>query len=110
LIQSPNKGGSECWRPVLLTPVNPYPGGHHHVVPSPAPVVVVPAVEGLVHMSGVGDVRFSNSNFAGSKGRSAALEGFSLSLRPHQHDLGIEYMCHAANVGDMHWVGNGKVY
>lgn len=76
---------------------------HHH-----APVVQDLKVDGLVHMSGVGDVSFSDSNFGGSKGRAAKLEGFQLSLRPHSHDVNIEYMCHAANVGDMPWVSNGS--
>lgn len=67
----------------------------------------VPTVEGLVHMANVGDVGFNNSQFGGSKGRSSALEGFELRLRGAEHGLGIEYMCHAANVGDMSWVSNG---
>jgi uncharacterized protein YjdB len=67
----------------------------------------VPSVEGLVHMSGVGDVGFSGSQFGGSKGRSAALEGFELRLHGAESGLGIEYMCHAANVGDMPYQSNG---
>lgn len=80
----------------------PSPSHSHHS--SPAQSV---KVDGLVHMSGVGDVSFHGSNFGGSKGRSAALEGFQLTLSPYQSGLNIEYMCHAANVGDMPWVSNG---
>jgi hypothetical protein len=71
------------------------------------PTVIVPHVEGIVHMSGVGDVSFSHSRFGGSKGHSRQLEGFSLNLRPRQHDLGLEYSCHAANIGDMPWTSTG---
>lgn len=78
------------------------------VIPAPMPMVTDVKVDGLVHMANVGDVSFSDSNFGGSKGRSSALEGFQLSLRPYTGQLSIEYMCHAANVGDMPWVSNGQ--
>jgi len=70
-------------------------------------IAPAPTVEGLAHVANVGDVRFSGSNFAGTKGQSHAMEGFELRLSGAEHGLGIEYTCHAANVGDMSWVGNG---
>jgi uncharacterized protein YjdB len=68
---------------------------------------VVPTVEGMVHLSDVGDVAFSGSNFAGTRGQSRKIEGFELRLNPSVKDLGIEYTCHAANVGDMPWQSSG---
>lgn len=78
---------------------------HHHEHKGHG--AAAPSVEGLVHMANIGDVGFSNSQFGGSKGKSTQLEGFELRLRGAEHGLGIEYMCHAANVGDMPWVSNG---
>jgi uncharacterized protein YjdB len=69
--------------------------------------IPLPTVSALVHLAGRGDVQFHNSLFAGTKGESKNLEGFALTLNPARHDLGIEYMCHAAGVGDMAWQANG---
>jgi len=87
--------GITVWFSANASYLAPYYGG------------IAPTVAGLVHMAGVGDVSFSNSQFAGSKGKAAQLEGFTLQLSGAPADLGLEYMVHAANVGDMPWQAGG---
>jgi uncharacterized protein YjdB len=75
--------------------------GHHH------------HIDGLVHQAMVGDVAFSGSalgatGFAGTKGQSRQLEGFELRINPAIPGVSLEYMCHAADVGDMAWQSEGK--
>jgi len=69
----------------------------------------VPTVHGTVHLSGVGDVAFTGSAFAGSKGKSQALEAITLTLSHAHGDLGLEYSCHAASVGDLPFVSSGRL-
>jgi uncharacterized protein YjdB len=67
----------------------------------------VPTVSGLTHQANRGDVPFSGSLFAGTKGEGRNIEGFSLQLNGAPAGLNIEYMCHQAGVGDLPWASNG---
>jgi len=65
-------------------------------------------VDGLTHQANIGDVSFSGSNWGGTKGQSRQLEGFELRINPAIPGVSLEYMCHAADVGDMAWQSEGK--
>jgi uncharacterized protein YjdB len=69
----------------------------------------LPTVEltGLAHLQDVGDVGWQNDKFVGTQGQSRRLEGFELSIEPAIAGLGMEYMAHIENIGDMNWVGEG---
>jgi len=69
----------------------------------------IPTISGLVHLANKGDVTFTGSTFAGSKGEGRQMEAFSLQINPPVENLGIEYMGHAANIGDLPWVSNGAL-
>lgn len=62
---------------------------------------------GLVHLQDIGDEGFTNDEFAGTQGQSRRLEGFEISIEPPVANLGMRYMAHVENIGDMPWVNAG---
>lgn len=62
----------------------------------------------LVHLQDIGDLVFSEDDFAGTRGQSRRLEGFQLSFNPPQDGLSMQYMAHLENIGDVPWVTEGN--
>lgn len=67
-----------------------------------------PTLRGIVHLQELGDLTFQNGTFAGTRGESRRLEGFSLLIDDQTPDLGVRYMAHIQNTGDTPWVNDGK--
>src|ERR1700734_1629111 len=63
---------------------------------------------GFVHLQDVGDVDLNEGRFAGTRGESLRLEGFSLTFAPPVPGLGIVYMAHLQDTGDTRWVSEGQ--
>ncbi|MEM9771113.1 MAG: hypothetical protein AAF889_05875 [Cyanobacteria bacterium P01_D01_bin.73] len=74
----------------------------------PSGSVSIAGLEVMVHISGVGDRKFSDNELAGTKGEARRLEGLQLSFNPRMSGLGIRYMGHVENIGDTPWVGEGQ--
>jgi hypothetical protein len=68
----------------------------------------VPRVSGMVHLQDLGDRPLSNHEWAGTKGQSRRLEGFSLNLDSPNNQLRVEYMCHLQDRGDIGWLVEGS--
>ncbi len=62
----------------------------------------------LVHLQDIGDLVFSEDNFAGTRGQSRRLEGFQLSFHHPHEDLSMQYMAHLQDIGDVPWVSEGQ--
>lgn len=62
----------------------------------------------LVHLQDIGDLVFSEDDFAGTRGQSRRLEGFQLSFNPPQDGLSMQYMAHLENIEDVQWVTEGN--
>ncbi|WP_052723381.1 hypothetical protein [Methanosarcina barkeri] len=62
----------------------------------------------LVHLQDIGDLVFSEDDFAGTRGQSRRLEGFQLSFNPPKDGLSMQYMAHLENIGDVQWVTEGN--
>jgi uncharacterized protein YjdB len=69
----------------------------------------IPQIRGVTHQAGVGDVPYAAGAYAGSKSSSRPMECFSCEIYPPVPELGVEYMAHVANVGDVPWVANGTM-
>jgi len=65
-------------------------------------------LRGIVHLQNIGDVSFQGGAFAGTKGESRRLEGFSIAITDGTPNLGIQYMAHLQNIGDRTWVNGGQ--
>jgi len=63
---------------------------------------------GIVHLQNIGDVSFQSGAFAGTRGESRRLEGFSLAIADGTPNLGIQYMAHLQDIGDTPWVNGGQ--
>jgi len=61
-----------------------------------------------VHIQNVGDRRFGAGEFAGTRGQSLGIEGFSVTLERPIAGLELEYMAHVAGKGDLPWVRAGE--
>jgi len=66
------------------------------------------SLNGLVHLQGLGDYHFTNDNFIGTQGQSRRLEGFQIQFNPPVPNLGMRYMAHLQDVGDVGWVNAGQ--
>jgi hypothetical protein len=75
--------------------------------PFPLPLTTVP-LSGLVHLQGIGDAGFVEDVFAGTQGQSRRVEGFQLQFNPPIANLGLRYMAHVTDVGDLPWVSEGQ--
>ena len=69
--------------------------------------VTVP-LEVIVHVSGTGDLRFRGGDYAGTRGEGRSLEGFAIEFGSRVPGLGIRYMGHVQDRGDLPWVGEGN--
>jgi hypothetical protein len=69
--------------------------------------VAIP-LRGIVHLQGVGDIGLTEDLFAGTRGESRRLEGFSLSFDSPVPGLAIQYMAHLQDTGDTQWVSEGQ--
>ena len=67
-----------------------------------------PALIVLVHLEGFGDRRFRDNEFAGTRGQSRRLEGFQINFNPPVPNLGMRYMAHLQNIGDVPFVNAGQ--
>jgi hypothetical protein len=65
-------------------------------------------LRGIVHLQDVGDGAFQGGAFAGTRGESRRLEGFSLQITDSIPGLGIEYMAHLQDKGDTAWTSGGQ--
>ncbi len=65
-------------------------------------------VMGVVHLQDIGDQPLYDSTWAGTKGQSRRLEGFSVNFIAPPRGLGLEYMCHLQDVGDVPWIPGGS--
>lgn len=68
----------------------------------------IPRVSGVVHLEGLGDHPLVDHQWAGTKGQSRRLEGFSLNLNTPESYLRLEYMCHLQDQGDIGWMTEGS--
>ncbi len=73
-----------------------------------APSTAAVTLRGVVHVQEVGDSPLQDAVWAGSKGQSRRLEGFSLEFEAPQPGLGIEYTCHVEGIGDLEWMPGGS--
>jgi Clostridial hydrophobic W len=69
--------------------------------------VAIP-LRGIVHLQDVGDIGLTEGLFAGTRGESRRLEGFSLSFDSPVPGLAIQYMAHLQDTGDTQWVSEGQ--
>jgi Clostridial hydrophobic W len=66
------------------------------------------ALKVSVHVQGMGDREFGSQEWAGTRGQSKGIEGFSISLASPVPGLKLEYMAHLAGVGDTPWIDAGQ--
>ncbi|MEZ4399025.1 MAG: matrixin family metalloprotease [Kofleriaceae bacterium] len=60
-----------------------------------------------VHLQDIADLTFRDNQFAGTRGQSRRLEGFQLVVAPAVPGLGLRYMAHLQDIGDVPWVNGG---
>jgi len=65
-------------------------------------------LSGYVHLQDLGDVPLRDGVWAGTKGQSRRLEGFSLQFAVPVAGLGLAYMCHLQDMGDTSWLPAGS--
>jgi uncharacterized protein YjdB len=68
----------------------------------------VPRVSGVVHVEDLGDRPLENHEWAGTRGESKRLEGFSLNIDSPDNQLRVEYLCHIEDRGDIGWLTEGS--
>ena len=73
----------------------------------PAPVTSVPLTI-VVHLQGIGDKTFHADEFAGTRGESRRLEGFSVRIDPPVPGLTMQYSAHLQETGDVPSVNEGE--
>jgi len=62
---------------------------------------------GVVHIQDLGDRPLVDNQWAGTKGHSRRLEGFSVNFVTPPSGVTFEYMCHVQDRGDLPWMGGG---
>ncbi|MGD1903225.1 MAG: hypothetical protein ACFB9N_13410 [Geitlerinemataceae cyanobacterium] len=67
-----------------------------------------PTLTVSVHVQNVGDRSFGAGEYAGTRGQSLGIEGFSVALAQPIAGLELEYMAHVAGKGDLPWVRAGE--
>jgi hypothetical protein len=67
-----------------------------------------PPLKVLVHIQGIGDQTFHENEFAGTRGQGRQLEGFQIDFNPSIPNLGMRYMAHLQNMGDVPYVNAGQ--
>jgi hypothetical protein len=63
---------------------------------------------GVVHLEDLGDQPLREMVWAGTKGQSRRLEGFSVQTEQPVEGLSLEYMCHLQDLGDQPWMPAGS--
>jgi hypothetical protein len=58
---------------------------------------------------GLGEREFKEGEWAGTKGQSRIMEGFSVTLNEEIPGVELEYMAHIQNKGDTKWVKSGTL-
>jgi Clostridial hydrophobic W len=81
------------------------PSGLLNDNPFPIQIQSLP-LSGVIHLEGIGDYPFNNDNFVGTQGQSRRLEGFQIQFAPPVTNLGMRYMAHLQDVGDVQWVNS----
>jgi len=61
-----------------------------------------------VHIQNIGDREFAAKEFAGTRGKSLAIEGLTLQFVTPIPGLTLEYTAHIAGKGDLPWVYAGQ--
>lgn len=67
-----------------------------------------PTLKGVVHLQDIGDMLLYDGAWAGTKGQSRRLEGFSVQITPGVEGLGLQYMAHLQDTADTAWVNEGE--
>lgn len=93
ILSAPSTGAGAAWLEGRTMPSSP-PAGL--------------ALTGLVHLQDIGDVALRDGAWAGTKGQSRRLEGFSINFAVPVPGVGIAYMCHLQNGGDTPWMPGGS--
>lgn len=62
----------------------------------------------LVHLQDTADITAIENEFAGTRGESRRLEGFSVSIAPQIPGLSCRYFAHLQDTADTDWVGEGN--
>ncbi|RPJ79516.1 MAG: hypothetical protein EHM20_01180 [Alphaproteobacteria bacterium] len=62
----------------------------------------------IVHLQDYGDKFYHEGDFAGTRGEGRRVEGFQLTFHPPQKGLGMQYMAHLEDIGDVPWVSDGQ--
>ncbi|MCX9012551.1 MAG: neuraminidase-like domain-containing protein [Candidatus Methanoperedens sp.] len=62
----------------------------------------------LVHLQDIGDLTFHENEFAGTKGEGRRLEGFQIDFNPPIPNLGMRYMAHLQDLGNVPYVNAGQ--
>lgn len=93
ILSAPSTGAGAAWLEGRTMPSSP-PAGL--------------AVTGVVHLQDIGDVALRDGAWAGTKGQSRRLEGFSINFAVPVPGVGMAYMCHLQNGGDTPWMPGGS--
>jgi uncharacterized protein YjdB len=72
-----------------------------------SPAVGLP-LTGFVHVQDLGDLPLRDGVWAGTKGQSRRLEGFSVNFAAPVPGLGLAYICHLQDGGDTPWMPGGS--
>ena len=107
-----NLGGYEyCFEPFkLLLEVN-FPSGRSVNLASDNPFPLqmnTTPLTGVVHLQNIGDAELVNDRFAGTQGQSRRLEGFLIDFDQPVQGLGMRYMAHLQNIGDVSFQDAGN--
>jgi hypothetical protein len=66
-----------------------------------------PNFDTLAHVEHQGDLHAGPGEYAGSRGKSQFMEGFSLTFKPAIAGMGLRYRAHATGSGDTPWTRDG---
>ncbi len=85
--------------------INPGPGSPNRLLFGPG---FDGRLVGVVHLEDLGDQPLREMVWAGTKGQSRRLEGFSVQTAQPAEGLSLEYMCHLQDLGDQPWMPAGS--
>lgn len=74
----------------------------------PSPPAGGLALTGVVHVQDMGDIPLRDGVWAGTKGQSRRLEGFSVNFAAPVPGLGLTYICHLQDGGETPWLPGGS--
>lgn len=67
-----------------------------------------PALRVTTHLQGIGDVKYRDNEFSGTRGQSRQLEGFQIEIVTAVPNLSCRYMAHLEGIGDVNFVPEGQ--